>query len=180
MGLDPVLELRCRPKEIPRDWDRRVLGTMMREKLMAALKEQRGEASISAFSLFLFYFIQVLYGIEGGDPQKIIWHKLLEFLHKNNLVVINWPLRVPPPGPGFDFKKLKGGPLHGLVVPYLHRKLGHMYDGQSDEEAEDSADILEIDVKLWREGMVIAILFVYIYSHVFRHHPHSRYESHKG
>ena len=55
-----------------------------------------------------------------------------------------------------------------------------MYDGQSDKEAEDSADILEIDVKLWREGMVIAILFVYIYSHVFRHYLHSRYESHKG
>ena len=40
MGLDPALELHCRPKEISRDQDHRVLGTMMKEKLMAALKEQ--------------------------------------------------------------------------------------------------------------------------------------------
>ena len=40
MRLDPALELHCRPKEIPRDQDRHVLGTMMREKLTAALKEQ--------------------------------------------------------------------------------------------------------------------------------------------
>ena len=58
MGLDPALELRCRPKEIPRDRDHRVLGTMMREKLTAALKEQRGEASIRAFFQFLFYFFK--------------------------------------------------------------------------------------------------------------------------
>ena len=81
---------------------------------------------------------QVLYGIEGGDPQKVVWQKLLEFVCKHHLVVTNWPLGVAPPSPGFDFKKLKAGTLHKLVMPYLHRKLGHMYDRQTDnEEAQD-------------------------------------------
>ena len=40
MALDPALELRCHPREIPRDRDHHVFETMMREKLMAALKEQ--------------------------------------------------------------------------------------------------------------------------------------------
>ena len=93
--------------------------------------------------------------IEGGDPQKIVWHKLLEFVRKHHLIVTNWPLGVAPPGPGFDFKKLKAGTLCKLVVPYLHRKLGHMYDRQSDnEEAEDLlADVPEIEIKLWHEDM---------------------------
>ena len=86
----------------------------------------------------------------------MVWQKLLEFVHKHSLVVTNWPLGVSPSGPGFDFKKLKAGTLHKLVVPYLHRKLGHMYDGQTDdEEAEDSGpDIPEIEIKLWHEGMI--------------------------
>ncbi|KIM53375.1 hypothetical protein SCLCIDRAFT_31926 [Scleroderma citrinum Foug A] len=50
MELDPVLELRCHPREIPRDWDRRIFGTMMREKLAAALKEQRGVDFTHAFT----------------------------------------------------------------------------------------------------------------------------------
>ena len=74
---------------------------------------------------------------------------------KHHLIVTNWPLGVAPHGPGFDFKKLKAGTLRKLVVPYLCRKLGHMYDGQSDdEEAKDLlADVLEIEIKLWHEGM---------------------------
>ena len=92
--------------------------------------------------------------IEGGDPQKISWQKLLTFMHKNHLIIVNWPLGISPPGPGFDFKRLKANTLHRLVVPYLHRKLGAMYDRQSDEEeAEDGlADLLEIEVKLWHKG----------------------------
>ena len=160
------LELRCRPREIPRDWDRRVFGTMMREKLTAALKEQRGEVFIhvSPSSYFIF---QVLYGIEGGDPQKVVWQKLLEFVRKHSLVVTNWPLGVSPPGPGFNFKKLKASTLHKLVVPYLHRKLGHMYDGQTDdEEAKDSGlDIPEIEIKLWHEGMIRCNLSCTAHSH---------------
>ncbi|KIM51871.1 hypothetical protein SCLCIDRAFT_33094 [Scleroderma citrinum Foug A] len=110
-------------KEIPRDRDRHVFGTMMREKLTAALKEQ-----------------QVLHGIEGSDPQKIVWHKLLEFVRKHHLIVTNWPLGVAPPGPGFDFKKLKAGTLCK----------------QSDnEEAEDLlADVPEIEIKLWHEDII--------------------------
>ncbi|KIM53374.1 hypothetical protein SCLCIDRAFT_31925 [Scleroderma citrinum Foug A] len=98
----------------------------------------------------------VLYGIKGGDPQKVVWHKLLEFVRKHHLVVTNWPLSVAPPGPGFDFKKLKAGTLRKLVVPYLHRKLAHMYDGQTDdEEAQDLlADIPEIEIKLWNEDII--------------------------
>lgn len=79
------------------------------------------------------------------------------------MVVTNWPLGVSPPGPGFDFKKLKAGTLHKLVVPYLHRKLGHMYDGQTDDEdAENSGgDIPEIEIKLWHEGIFHCNIFVY-------------------
>ena len=133
------------------------------------------------FTQFLFYF-QVLYGIEGGDPQKVVWHKLLEFVCKHNLVVTNWPLGAPPPGPGFDFKKLKASTLHKLVVPYLHRKLGHMYDRQTDdEEGEDlGVDIPEIEIKLWREGMFHCNTFVYCPLTCFRYHLYSRYEPHKG
>ena len=163
MELDPVLELRCCLREIPRDQDRHVFGTMMREKLAAALKEQQGVDFTCAFTRFLILLFQVLYGIEGGDPQKVVWHKLLEFVHKHHLVVTNWPLGVAPPVPGFNFKKLKAGTLCKLVVSYLHRKLAHMYDGQTDnEEAQDLlADILEIEIKLWNEGMFCCtILFV--------------------
>ena len=61
-----------------------------------------------------------------------------------------------PPGPGFDYKKLKAGPLHKLVGPYLCKKLGLMYDGQTDdEEAQDSVEHLpEIEIKLWHKGML--------------------------
>ncbi|KIM60963.1 hypothetical protein SCLCIDRAFT_26285 [Scleroderma citrinum Foug A] len=137
--LAPAVELRCRPREIPRDQDRHVFGSMMREKLTVALRDQR-----------------VHDGIEGGDPQKISWQKLLKFVHKNHLIITNWPLGVPPPGPSFDFKKRKAGSLHRLVVPYLHRKLGIMYNGQSDEEdAEDAlGDLSEIEVKLWHEEII--------------------------
>ena len=85
----------------------------------------------------------------------MVWQKLLEFVRKHHLVVTNWPLSVAPPSPGFDFKKLKAGTLRKLVVPYLRRKLGHMYDGQTDnEEAQDLlVDIPEIEIKLWHEGM---------------------------
>ena len=85
----------------------------------------------------------------------MVWQKLLEFVCKHHLVVTNWPLGVAPPSPGFNFKKLKAGTLCKLVMPYLCRKLGHMYDGQTDnEEAQDLlADIPEIEIKLWHEGM---------------------------
>ncbi|KIM64380.1 hypothetical protein SCLCIDRAFT_23409 [Scleroderma citrinum Foug A] len=77
-----------------------------------------------------------------------------------------------PPGPGFDFKKLKAGTLCKLVVPYLHRKLGHMYDGQSDdEEAEDLlVDVPEIEIKLWHEGMFCShcVLFAHMLSNIIR------------
>ncbi|KAI6168927.1 hypothetical protein EDD17DRAFT_1502910 [Pisolithus thermaeus] len=83
---------------------------------------------------------QVTHGIEVGDPQKIIWQCLLEFMMKNYLIILNWPHGVSPPGPGFKYKKLKGNPLRKLMVPYFHQKFGTMYDGQSDDDKEDSLD----------------------------------------
>ena len=56
MALNPALELRCCLREIPRDWDHCIFGTMMREKLMAALKEQRGMPFIWAFTQFLLFY----------------------------------------------------------------------------------------------------------------------------
>ena len=98
-------------------------------------------------ALCLLILSEVHNGIEGGDPQKISWQKLLKFVCKNHLIITNWPLGVPPPGPSFDFKKLKAGSLHRLVVPYLY--------GQSDEEVAEDAlgDLPEIEVKLWHEGL---------------------------
>ena len=101
-------------------------------------------------------------------------------MHKNHLIITNWPLGVPPPGPGFDFKKLKASSLHRLVVPYLHRKLGIMYDGQSDkEDAEDAlGDLSEIEVKLWHEGLLYCKCLV-SYAHMLcRDYPHFGYEPH--
>ncbi|KAI5984503.1 hypothetical protein EDD15DRAFT_2375147 [Pisolithus albus] len=138
-GSESSLELRCRPREIPRDRNRRVFGSMIKEKLLAALKDLR-----------------VTRGIEVGDPQKIVWQRLLEFMTKNYLIILNWPHGVSPPGPGFEYKKLKGDPLRKLVVPYLCRKLGVMYDGRSDDDEEqDSLDgVPEIDIRPWNQDVI--------------------------
>ncbi|KAI6156915.1 hypothetical protein BKA82DRAFT_25975, partial [Pisolithus tinctorius] len=95
-------------------------------------------------------------GIEVGDPQTVSWHRLLKFLWKSHLTIVNWPHGVSPPGPGFEYKKLKAGPLRQLVVPYLRRKLGLLYDGQTnDEEEQDSLDdVLEIEIKCWNEEVI--------------------------
>ncbi|KAI5994310.1 hypothetical protein EDC04DRAFT_2910564 [Pisolithus marmoratus] len=137
--LSTALELRCRVKETSRDCNRRVFGSMMKEKLLAALRNLR-----------------LTHGIEVSDPQKVGWHRLLEFMRKCHLTVVNWPLGVSPPGPGFDHKKLKAGPLHQLVVPYLRRKLGPMYDGQTDDEEEQDGldDAPEIEIKCWSQDII--------------------------
>ncbi|KAI6030654.1 hypothetical protein F5J12DRAFT_779752 [Pisolithus orientalis] len=93
-----------------------------------------------------------------GDPQKIIWQWLLEFVRKNSLIIINWPLGVPPLGPGFEYKKLKADVLCQLVVPYLWRKLGSMYDRQSDDNNDKKNDHLdgvpEVEIKPWNEDVM--------------------------
>ncbi|KAI6150896.1 hypothetical protein BKA82DRAFT_4013522 [Pisolithus tinctorius] len=78
-----------------------------------------------------------MHGVKVGDPQKIIWQWLLEFVRKNSLIIINWPLGVPPLGPGFEYKKLKADALCQLVVPYLQRKLGSMYDDKKNDHLDD-------------------------------------------
>ncbi|KAI5994557.1 hypothetical protein F5J12DRAFT_896670 [Pisolithus orientalis] len=124
-----VLELCCCTKETLRDCNHRVSRSMMKEKMLATLRD-----------------LHITHGIEVGDPQKVSWHQLLKFLWKSHLTIVNWPHGVSPPSPGFEYKKLKAGPLHQLVVPYLQRKLGLLYDGQTnDEEEQDSLDDLDAD-----------------------------------
>ncbi|KAI6008933.1 hypothetical protein F5J12DRAFT_892080 [Pisolithus orientalis] len=134
-----ALELCCHTKETLRDCNHRVFGSMMKEKMLAALRD-----------------LCVTHGIEVSDPQKVSWHQLLKFLWKSHLTIVNWPHGVSPLGPGFEYKKLKAGPLCQLVVPYLQRKLGLLYDGQTDnEEAQDSLDdVLEIEIKCWNEEVI--------------------------
>ncbi|KAI5992361.1 hypothetical protein F5J12DRAFT_786156 [Pisolithus orientalis] len=102
--------------------------------------------------------LPVTHGVKVGDPQKIIWQQLLEFVRRNSLVIINWPLGVPPLSPGFEYKKLKADALHQLVVPYLQRKLGSMYDGQSDDDDDKKNDfldgVLEVEIKPWNEDII--------------------------
>ncbi|KAI6118371.1 hypothetical protein F5141DRAFT_1061968 [Pisolithus sp. B1] len=138
-GSDSSWELCCHIWEIPRDQNHRVYGSMMKEKLVAALKD-----------------LHVTHGIEVGDPQKIIWQHLLEVMMKNDLIILNWPHGVSPLGPGFKYKKLKGNPLRKLVVPYLCQKLGMMYDGQSDDDEEqDSLDgVLEVKIRPWNQDVI--------------------------
>ncbi|KAI6102928.1 hypothetical protein F5141DRAFT_1065513 [Pisolithus sp. B1] len=128
-----ALELCCHIKETLRDCNYRVFGSMMKEKLLAALKDLR-----------------------HNDPQKVAWHQLLEFMWKYHLTIVNWPCGVSPLGPGFDHKKLKAGPLHQLVVPYLLRKLGHMYDRQTDDEEEQDSldDVPKIEIKCWNQDII--------------------------
>ncbi|KAI6099220.1 hypothetical protein EDD16DRAFT_1707885 [Pisolithus croceorrhizus] len=134
---DSSWELCCCIQEILRDQNHRVFGSMMKEKLVAALKD-----------------LCVTHGIEVGDPQKIIWQCLLEFMMKNYLIILNWPHGVSPPGPGFKYKKLKGNPLRKLMVPYFHQKFGTMYDGQSDDDKEDSLDgVPEIEIRPWNQDV---------------------------
>ncbi|KAI6100512.1 hypothetical protein F5141DRAFT_1066116 [Pisolithus sp. B1] len=111
----------------------------MMEKLLAALRD-----------------IHITQGIEVSDPQKVAWNQLLELMQKYHLTIINWPYGVSPPGPGFDHKKLKAGPLHQLIVPYLWRKLGHMYDGHTDdkEEQDSLGDVPEIEIKCWNQDII--------------------------
>ncbi|KAI6138652.1 hypothetical protein BKA82DRAFT_164633, partial [Pisolithus tinctorius] len=60
--------------------------------------------------------------------------------------------------PGFEYKKLKADALHQLVVPYLQRKLGSMYDGQSDDNDNKKNDHLdgvpEVEIKPWNEDVM--------------------------
>ncbi|KAI5985259.1 hypothetical protein EDD15DRAFT_2374303 [Pisolithus albus] len=137
--LGMALDLRCRLKETVRDRNRRVFGSMMKEKLLAALRELR-----------------LTHGIEVSDPQKVAWHWLLELMQKYRITVVNWPHGISPPGPGFDHKKLKAGPLRQLVVPYLRRKLGLLYDGQTDDEEEQDSldDAPEIEIRCWNQDVI--------------------------
>ncbi|KAI5999670.1 hypothetical protein EDD15DRAFT_2193701 [Pisolithus albus] len=134
-----ALGLRCHIKETPRDRNRRVFGSMMKEKLLAALRD-----------------IRTTHGVEVSDPQKVAWNRLLELMRKCHLTIVNWPHGVSPPGPGFDHKKLKAGSLRQLVVPYLRRKLGHLYDGQTDDEEEQDNldDAPEIEIKCWNQDII--------------------------
>ncbi|KAI5985681.1 hypothetical protein F5J12DRAFT_787350 [Pisolithus orientalis] len=97
-----ALELCCQMKEIPRDCNCQVFGSMMKEKLIMALKDVRS--------------------------------------------------------PGFEYKKLKADALHQLVVPYLWRKLGSMYDRQSDDNDDEKNDHLdgvpEVKIKPWNEDVM--------------------------
>ncbi|KAI6098774.1 hypothetical protein EDD16DRAFT_1516580 [Pisolithus croceorrhizus] len=131
-----ALGLHCHIKETPRDCNHRVFGSMMKEKLLAALKD-----------------ICMTHGIKVSDPQKVAWNQLLELMRKCHLTIVNWTHGVSPPGPGFNHKKLKAGSLHQLIVPYLWRKLGHLYDGQTDDEEEQDSldDVPEIEIKCWNQ-----------------------------
>ncbi|KAI5989804.1 hypothetical protein F5J12DRAFT_786608 [Pisolithus orientalis] len=134
-----VLELHCHTKETPRDHNCRVFRSMMKGKMLAALRD-----------------LCITCGIEVGDPQKVSWHQLLEFLQKSRLTIVNWLHGVSPLGPGFKYKKLKAGPLCQLVVPCLRRKLGLLYDGQTDDEEEQDSldDVLEIEIKCWNKEVI--------------------------
>ncbi|KAI6154747.1 hypothetical protein BKA82DRAFT_23306, partial [Pisolithus tinctorius] len=117
-----ALELHCHTKETLRDCNCRVFRSMMKEKMLATLRD-----------------LHVTHGIE-----------------KSHLTIVNWPHSVSPPGPGFKYKKLKAGPLRQLIVPYLQRKLGLLYDGQTDDEEEQDSldDVLEIEIKCWNEEVI--------------------------
>ncbi|KAI5985440.1 hypothetical protein F5J12DRAFT_898996 [Pisolithus orientalis] len=134
-----VLELHCCTKETLRDCNHRVFGSMMKEKMLAALRD-----------------LHVTCGIEVSDPQKVSWHQLLKFLQKSHLTIVNWTHSVSPLGPAFKYKKLKAGPFCQLVVPYLWRKLGLLYDRQTNDEEEQDRldDVLEIEIKCWNEEVI--------------------------
>ncbi|KAI6023188.1 hypothetical protein BKA83DRAFT_4125836 [Pisolithus microcarpus] len=111
-----ALGLRCRIKETPRDRNRRVFGSMMKEKLLAALRD-----------------IRTTHGVEVSDPQKVAWNRLLELMRKCHLTIVNWP-----------------------HVPYLRRKLGHLYDRQTDDKEEQDSldDVPEIEIKCWNQDII--------------------------
>ncbi|KAI6137007.1 hypothetical protein F5141DRAFT_1059935 [Pisolithus sp. B1] len=101
----------------------RVFGSMMKEKLVVALKD-----------------LHVTQGIEAGDPQKIVWQCLLEFMTKNYLIILNWPHGVSLPGPGFEYKKLKANSLRKLM----------------DEEQDSLDGVLpvEIEIRPWNQDVI--------------------------
>ncbi|KAI6006225.1 hypothetical protein F5J12DRAFT_783004 [Pisolithus orientalis] len=87
-------------------------------------------------------------------PRKFPGTGFSSFVQKSHLTIVNWPHGVSPPGPGFEYKKLRAGPLHQLVVPYLWRKLGLLYDGQTDDEEEQDSldDVLEKRSQMIQSG----------------------------
>ncbi|KAI6118555.1 hypothetical protein EDD16DRAFT_1519819 [Pisolithus croceorrhizus] len=95
-----ALELHCRIKETLRDCNRRVFGSMMKEKLLAALKD------LCHKSWF-----------QSQETQS--WSSL-------------------------------------STCPYLLRKLGHMYDGQTDDEEEQDSldDVPKIEIKCWNQNII--------------------------
>ncbi|KAI6017927.1 hypothetical protein EDC04DRAFT_2607925 [Pisolithus marmoratus] len=111
-------------------------GDTKRLELLSIWKYDKGAVSGSSQASMCVcsdHFSQVMQGIKVGDPQKIIWQHLLKFMMKNYLIILNWPIGVSLPGPGFEYKKLKADPLCKL--------LGTMYDGQCDDDKEqDSLD----------------------------------------
>ncbi|KIK10551.1 hypothetical protein PISMIDRAFT_78192, partial [Pisolithus microcarpus 441] len=53
-------------------------------------------------------------------------------------------------------KAIDAGSLRQLVVPYLQRKLGHLYDGQTDDKEEQDSldDAPEIEIKCWNQDII--------------------------
>ncbi|KAJ8581493.1 hypothetical protein M405DRAFT_847013 [Rhizopogon salebrosus TDB-379] len=83
---------------------------------------------------------------EAGHPLKTSnsrWLTMLDTLYAEKLCIHDWPAGVPPPGPDFDLKALSASQLRALVVPYLRRHLGVMYEadlGQEDEDDDTEAE----------------------------------------
>ncbi|KAJ8580672.1 hypothetical protein M405DRAFT_869310 [Rhizopogon salebrosus TDB-379] len=77
---------------------------------------------------------------EAGHPLKTSnsrWLTMLDTLYAEKLCIHDWPAGVPPPGPDFDLKALSASQLRALVVPYLRRHLGVMYEADLGKEDED-------------------------------------------
>jgi hypothetical protein len=142
------LVLRCQPKEVDRDRNRRVLGVMFKEKLAQVFREIYGTDN------FWFCCTALISALgntgEYPDPQKVPASSWLSIAYKHAIFISHWPLDFKSPGPDFSLKELKNKELRIIVSPYLRRKLGIMYD---DERAEEEGEELpEFNILPWPKG----------------------------
>lgn len=97
------------------------------------------------------------FDLPAGQKIKFQWQTFLSECYSKRIIIVKWPADTPAPGPGFVVKALKPAQLARIVVPYIKRKMGDLYDGTakddvaSDQEKVDE-DRPEWECHRWAEG----------------------------
>lgn len=78
------------------------------------------------------------------------WVRWLEVAAERHLVIVDWPEEVPPPGPGFDSKKLCGPSVKKMVAAYIDNIVNQTPIKEG----------LLFSVEKWSDGMSIDFKYI--------------------